>query len=168
MSIVAPKGRKHLCGDSLFRLLRENFATLADDRVDEVEMPLNDALMSAFAMFSLQAPSLLAFDQQRAEGNVQTIYGIAHTPCDTRMRERLDPVVPESLRPAFTLVLRQLQRGKALEPMAFLAGHYLVALDGTGYCSSKTIHCTSCLPKEHRNGSITYYHQMLVLQRSFN
>ena len=49
MSIVAPKGRKHLCGDSLFRLLRENFATLADDRVDEVEIPLNDALISPFA-----------------------------------------------------------------------------------------------------------------------
>jgi hypothetical protein len=36
-----------------------------------------------------------------------------------------------------------------------------VALDGTEYCSSKTIHCASCLQKEHRNGSITYSHQML-------
>src|SRR5467141_5438187 len=77
------------------------------------------------------------------------------------MRERLDPVSPESLRPSFTLVFRQLQRGKALEPMAFLDGHYLLALDGTGYFSSQTIHCASCLHKVHRNGSITYYHQML-------
>jgi len=36
-----------------------------------------------------------------------------------------------------------------------------VALDGTGYFSSKTIHCASCLHKERRNGSITYSHQML-------
>ena len=36
-----------------------------------------------------------------------------------------------------------------------------MALDGTGYFSSKTIHCASCLQKEHRNGSITYSHQML-------
>jgi hypothetical protein len=36
-----------------------------------------------------------------------------------------------------------------------------VALDGTGYFSSKTIHCASCLHKVHRNGSRTYYHQML-------
>jgi len=43
----------------------------------------------------------------------------------------------------------------------FLDGHYLVALDGTGYFSSPTIHCASCLQKVHRNGSITYYHQML-------
>jgi len=77
------------------------------------------------------------------------------------MRERLDPVAPESLRPSFTLIFRHLQRGKALEPMVFLDGHYLVALDGTGYFSSPTIHCDSCLHKEHRNGSVTYYHQML-------
>src|SRR5215469_16862621 len=48
-----------------------------------------------------------------------------------------------------------------VEPMVFLNGHYLVALDGTAYFSSKTIHCASCLHKEHRNGSITYSHQML-------
>src|SRR5260370_14045070 len=112
-------------------------------------------------MFSLPSPSLLAFDKQRIEGNLETIYGIPRAPCDTRMRERLDPVSPESLRPSFTSVFRQLQRGKALEDMVFLDGHYLVALDGTGYFSSQTIHCASCLHKVHRNGSITYYHQML-------
>jgi len=161
MSTAAPKGRKHLCADSLFNLLHGSFANIADDGVDEVEIPLSDALMSAFAMFSLKAPSLLAFDKQRAEGNLKTIYGIPHAPCDTRMRERLDPVSPESLRSSFKIVFRQLQRGKALEPMVFLNGHYLVALDGTEYFSSKTIHCASCLQKEHRNGSITYSHQML-------
>jgi hypothetical protein len=161
MSVVAPKGRKHLCADALFRLLHAHFATIVDDGVDEVEIPLDDALMAAFAMFSLKATSLLAFDKQRAEGNLKTIYGIARAPCDTRMRERLDPVAPESLRPSFTLIFRHLQRGKALEPMVFLDGHYLVALDGTGYFSSPTIHCDSCLHKEHRNGSVTYYHQML-------
>src|SRR2546428_2894191 len=161
MSIVAPKERKYLCADALFRLVRSGLANIADYRYGDAESSLTDALMSAFAMFSLKAPSLLAFDKQRAEGNLKTIYGIERAPCDTRMRERLDPVSPESLRPSFKLVFRQLQRGKALEPMVFLDGHYLVALDGTGYFSSNTIHCDSCLRKEHRNGSITYYHQML-------
>jgi Transposase DDE domain len=45
--------------------------------------------------------------------------------------------------------------------MTFLDSHYLLALDGTEYFSSKTIHCASCLHKVHRNGSCTYYHQML-------
>jgi Transposase DDE domain len=161
MALVAPKGRKHLSADALFRLVRNGFAHIPDDRAEDTEIALPDALMAAFAMFSLKSPSLLAFDKERVEDNLQTIYGIARAPCDTYMREILDPVSPESLRPLFTGVFRQLQRGKALEEMRFLDGHYLLALDGTGYFSSKTIHCQSCLRKVHRNGSITYYHQML-------
>jgi hypothetical protein len=161
MSIVAPPVRKHLSADALFRLVRSGFAGLPDHRLDDTELSLTDALMSAFAMFSLKAPSLLAFDKERAEGNLHTIYGIERVPCDTYMREILDPVSPKLFRPVFKSVFRQLQRGKALEPMAFLDGHYLLALDGTGYFSSQTIHCASCLQKVHRNGAITYFHQML-------
>src|SRR5262245_50242684 len=161
MSIIAPSGRKHLSADALFRLVQSGFASLPDYRVGETEIALADALMSAFALFSLKAPSLLAFDKERAEGNLHTIYGIARVPCDTHLREILDPISPKWLRPVFTSVFRQLQRGKALEPMAFLDGHYLLALDGTGYFSSQTIHCASCLRKVHRHGAITYFHQML-------
>jgi len=56
MSVVAPKGRKHLCADALFRLLHEHFATIVDDDVDEGEIPLDDTLMSAFAMFPSKPP----------------------------------------------------------------------------------------------------------------
>ncbi len=82
--------------------------------------------MSAFAMFSLKAPSPLAFDKERAEGNLHTIYGIERVPCDTRMREILDPVSPQWLRPVFKSIFRQLQRGKALESMMFLDNYYLL------------------------------------------
>src|SRR4029450_10511377 len=95
------------------------------------------------------------------EGNLHTIYGIQRVPCDTYMRERLDPGSPKWLRPVFKSVFRQLQRGKALEPMTFLDDHYLLALDGTEYFSSQAIHCASCLHKVHRKGSIPYCHQML-------
>jgi hypothetical protein len=161
MALVAPKERKHLSADALFHLIRSGFATIPDPRCDDVDISLTDALMSAFAMFSLKAPSLLAFDKERAEGNLHTIYGIEGVPCDTYMREILDPVSPKWLRPVFTSVFRQLQRGKALEAMTFLDDHYLLALDGTEYFSSKTIHCAACLHRVHRNGSITYAHQML-------
>jgi hypothetical protein len=159
--IVAPKGRKHLSADALFGIVRSGFAAIPDYRLTDTDITLADALMSAFAMFSLKAPSLLAFDKERAEGNLATIYGIQRVPCDTRMREILDPVSPESLRPLCKSVFQQWPRGKALEAMMFLDGHYLLALDGTGYFSSKTIHCASCLHKVHRNGAITSYHQML-------
>jgi Transposase DDE domain len=159
--IVAPKGRKHLSADALFGIVRSGFADIPDYRLTDTDITLADALMSAFAMFSLKAPSLLAFDKERAEGNVATIYGMQRVPCDTRMREILDPVSPESFRPLFKSVLQQWPRGKALEAMMCLDGHYLLALDGTGYFSSKTIHCASWLHTVHRNGAITYYHQML-------
>ncbi len=160
MSIVAPKGRKHLSADARFHLVQNGFDTLSDHRLAETEMAFTDALMSAFAMFSLKAPSLLAFDKERAEGNLETVYGIERVPCDTHMRERLDPVCPASFRPVFKRVCTQLQRGKALESMTCLEGHYLLARDGTGYFSSTTIHCASCLHKVHRNGSVTYSHHM--------
>ena len=161
MSLVTPKGRKHLSADALFDLVRHDFAAIPDYCPNDTDISLTDALMSAFAMFSLKAPSLLAFDKERSAGNLQTIYGMKRVPCDTHMRERLDPVSPESLRPVLKSVFRQLQRGKALEPLVFLEDCYLLALDGTGYLASKTIHCASCLRKVHRNGSVTYYHQLL-------
>jgi hypothetical protein len=161
MSIVTPHVRKHLSADALFHVVRSGFADIPDPHCADVDISLTDTLMSAFAMFSLKAPSLLAFDKERAEGNLHTIYGIHRVPCDTYMRERLDPLSPKWLRPVFKNVFRQLQRGKALEELVFLDGHYLLALDGTGYFSSSTIHCASCLHTVHRHGAVTYAHQML-------
>jgi hypothetical protein len=157
----APKFRKHLSANALLSKLRSGFADLADHRSGDVDIALSDALMSAFALFSLKSPSLLAFDKERTEDNLQRLYGIKRVPCDTSMREILDPVEPESLRPMFKQVFHQLQRGKVLEAMVFVQGHYLLALDGTGYFSSTQIHCTSCLEQHHRNGTVTYSHQLL-------
>src|SRR5215510_15377853 len=161
MSIVAPKARKHLSADALFGLVRNGFAHIPDYRLSETDIALADALMAAFAMFSLKAPSLLAFDKERVEGHLHTIYGIARVPCDTHMRTILSPVSPKVVRPGFTNVLRQLQRGKALEPLVVLEGYYLLALDGTEYFASQTIPCAACLQKVHRNGAITYFQQMV-------
>ena len=76
MAIRAPTVRKHLSADALFGLLRTGFADIADHRPGTPDIALTDALMSAFAMFSLKSPSLLAFDQERTEGNLQRVYGI--------------------------------------------------------------------------------------------
>jgi hypothetical protein len=155
MGMVVPKVRKYLCADALLRSVQDIFYQIPDHRQGDAEITLGDALMSAFAMFSLKSPSLLAFDKVRGEDNLQSIYGIGRVPCDTSMRKILDPVDPEHLRPVFKTVFRHLQRGKALEDMVFVEGHYLLALDGTGYFSSQEIHCDSCLEKHHRNGTVT-------------
>ena len=161
MPIPVPKTRRNLSADGLHRTLRDSFEQIPDHR-PQPDIPLRDALLSGFALFSLKDPSLLAFDARRREGNLHRLYGIGRVPSDTRMREILDPVNPEELRPVFNNVFRSLQRGKALEPFVFHENCYLLAFDGTGYFSSSKVHCDSCLEKVHREtGAVTYAHQML-------
>ncbi len=158
-----PPVRKHLSADALLELLRRSCEQIPDHRGRECPISLTDALMSAFAMFALKDPSLLAFEERRNDENMRNLFGIAHVPSDTHMREILDPVEPRQLRPLFNDVFRQLQRGKALESFVFYKDCYLLSVDGTGYFSSASIHCDSCLEKvNEQTGKVTYQHQMLA------
>jgi hypothetical protein len=98
-----PAARKHLSADALFQNIRESFRDIRDPRTGRSEISLPDALMSGLAVFALKDPSLLAFDQRRQqdEENLRMIFHMEHVPCDTRLREILDPVDPEQVRPAF-------------------------------------------------------------------
>ena len=89
--------------------------------------------MSAFAMFSLKDPSLLAFDHRRhnPKDNFRTIYGINRVPCDSQMRDILDPLDPANLGP-FARSPWPATR-PVLERFVYLDGHYLLSLDGTTY-----------------------------------
>lgn len=158
------KLRRHLNADALLSTMRTGFNKMTDHRKGKVDIQLSDALMSGFAVFSLKDPSLLSFDERRQRGphNLMTIYGIGRIPCDTSMREILDDVDPNDLRPLFKDAFRQLQRGKALEKMVFMEGCYLLNLDGTGYFSSDKRHSPACLQKVNsKTGKVTYYLQML-------
>jgi hypothetical protein len=152
--------RKHLNADALFATMRTGFGKIPDHRPGEVTISLADALMSGFAMFSLKDPSLLAFDERRhAPQNLLTIYGMGNIPCDSTMREILDGVDPNNLRPLFKDAFRALQRGKALEKMLFMDVGYLLNLDGTGYFSSRTLHSDACLQRVSKTGQVTYHLQ---------
>jgi hypothetical protein len=155
LSIVTPHVRKHLSADALFHVVRSGFADIPDPRCADVDIALTDTRMSAFAMFSLTAPSLLAFDQERAEGHGHTIDGIARVPCDPYLRARLAPRSPKWLRPVCKSVCRQRQRGQALDERRFREGHDLLALAGTGYFSSPTMHGASGVHTVHRHGAVT-------------
>lgn len=74
--------RKYLSADALFTLIRKGFERIPDYRPPDVDISISlpDALMSAFAMFSLKDPSLLAFDQRRNDENLQSVYGIENIP----------------------------------------------------------------------------------------
>ena len=151
--------RKHLSADPLLKSLHEDLSKVSDWRDGDVDISMADALMSGFAVFSLKEPSLLAFDTRRkTDGNLESIYHVENIPCDSQMRTILDEVDPEEIQPAYNNIFRELQRGKALEPMVFFEGCYLLSLDGTGYFSSKKISSDNCLEKVNKKtGEITYY-----------
>jgi len=124
-----------------------------------------DCLMSGIALFGMKCSSLLQFEDRRNEEaikhNLETLYQIETVPCDTYLRERLDEVNPRELRGAFKGLFSIIQRNKKLEEYTYLDEGYIYSLDGTGYFSSRTIHCNNCCVKNHSNGAITYYHQSL-------
>ena len=159
------KTRKYLSASGLFKLMYAGMEKIKDVRADNQTISLADALMSAFAIFSLKDASLLAFDARRTgQGakNLKRLYGIKTIPCDTQMRTINDEVDPQELRPLYKSIFRQLQRGKVMEPMVFMEGCYLLTLDGTGYFSSNEVHCACCLEKKSsQTGEIRYAHQML-------
>lgn len=157
--------RQEVSIPGLLSVARRAFAAIPEHK-KRCQIPLVDHLMSGLAVFGLKYPSLLQFDQDsRAEEitrhNLRQLYGIERAPCDTSLRERLDEVDPEHLRAAYKRLFRCLQRGKGLEGFEVLDGHYLLSIDGTGYFSSQKVHCPQCCEKHHRNGQITYYHQLL-------
>ena len=95
--------------------------------------------------------------------NLRSLYGIDAVPSDTSVRETLDLVKPESLRPAFKELFKPLQRGKILQQYQYLDGKVLISIDGTQYFTSKTVHCDCCMTKvSKKSGDTTYYHQMLA------
>jgi hypothetical protein len=128
-----------LTAGGLLKLLRSGFEKIEEHRVAElVKVSLSDTLMSAFAMFSLKDPSLLAFEQRReTDGNLKRVYDLEQVPCDTQMRTTLDEVEPSAVKPLFKDVFGELQQDKVLDKYVFLEGCYLLSLDGTGYFSSR-------------------------------
>jgi hypothetical protein len=154
--------RKDLNADAMLKLAMKEFRNIKDHRADNAKIPLSDAMMSALAMFHLKDQSLLSFDQRRQEEpeNLHSIYGIGQIPCDSQMRTILDEIDLQVMRPAYRAIFNKLQRGKNLEHMTYLDGHYLVSADGSGYYSSSKVSSPYCLRKTTRNGETKYYQQM--------
>src|SRR5437660_251330 len=98
--------RQHLHFDALVQLARQSFERIADRRRSPA-FSLSDALMSGLAVFSLKDPSLLAFCRRTVDHNLGSVFGLKAIPSDTQMREILDEVDPERLRPLFKDIFRE-------------------------------------------------------------
>ena len=150
--------------ENLLKLIRGEMGKIPEHRVGPLDYSLPVALMSALAVFSLKYPSLLQFDKnkdkRRIKYNLRTLYGIPRAPCDTTLREILDDVSPEYLRPAFAKIIQTCQTEGVLDEYQFLGAH-LLSVDATGHFGSGTVSCPHCGEKHHRNGKTEYYHQLL-------
>lgn len=89
------------------------------------------------------------------------MFNVSSIPKSTQLRDVIDIIPSQSFYPIFSDFFRALQSDKQLEKFQFLNGMYLIPIDGTQYFSSGAISCPSCLIKNHKNGDITYSHQVL-------
>ncbi len=158
--------------EEMISRLSGHFGKIPEHRAPQASICLKDAIMSAYAMFSLKFPSLLEFEEERREegatgSNLKTVFQIEQVPSDTQMRTIVDEVDPKLLRNIFPDILSWIQEKKFLKPYSFFnhkgLEHYLISVDGTGFFSSNEINCPACLTKKsNKNDKITYHHQMLT------
>ncbi len=160
--------RKHLWIGDLLTSVRSKFDKIKDISAKrERDYGLSDCLMSGVAVFGMKYSSLLKFDRDSrtnevVRSNLKSLYKLDKTPCDTRIRERLDVIDPDSIQSGLNIIITQLQRGKVLESYTYIDDRYLVPMDGTGFFSSSKVHCNNCCIKQHKDGKVTYYHQALT------
>jgi len=111
----------------LIQTVRSDFEQIPDHRALNAKISMVDALMSAFAMFSLKDSSLLEFDGRRKKDkNLRSIYGLKDIPSDTQLRTILDPVEPDYIRSIFKSIFDLLQKSRMLDKFVFMYSYYLV------------------------------------------
>jgi hypothetical protein len=151
---------------TLIERLRDCCATFPDNRHGaNVTYPVADIGLAAFSVFFMQSPSFLAHQQRLHEGhgrsNCESLFGLSKIPSDNHIRAMLDPAQPTQLYPVFDAVFTELQRSGGLDRFRRPGGHLLIALDGTEYFCSYTIHCENCSKRLRSNGKTEYFHTML-------
>ena len=118
--------------------------------------------MGAFGIFFLQCESFLEYQRQlnsrKGRDNTQTLFGVVKIPTDAQIRNILDLINPSVLFEVFIKVYQLLKSNGILTQFEVLGGQLLVPLDGTEYFSSKCIHCEQCSHRNHKNGTVTYFH----------
>jgi len=157
---------KHLSQQSLSYGISQIVGNFSEFRQEgKITYTLHDVTMSGLAMMYFQDPSLLKFQEHLREAehrdNLETLFNVATIPKDGQMRNVLDEVVSEEFRPIFKELHHRLQRGKHLEQYQLFDKSYLIPIDGTQNFSSDKCHCAYCLEKTHKDGSVTYSHQIL-------
>lgn len=127
---------------------------------------MEDIVSGAFSVFLTQSPSFLSFQramrEQTGRDNGQSLFSIQSLPADDQIRNVLDTVSPQHIFPVFQTCFDRLVQNSDISFFKSELG-YLLALDGTQYFSSDTIHCKNCLTKtDKKTKTVTYYHTAIT------
>jgi len=159
--------------EAMIDTVSTTFGAIPDPRrPDRVDSSLHDTLLSGFAMMVFQHPSLLEFQrkmqQRRGRCNLATIFGVWQVPSDTQMRDILDGVPVELLRPLLPTFFEKWRRaGWAKEFQSHLGSgphqgdYYTLALDASDYFHSTTVECPSCLQRHDAEGPVHFRHTVV-------
>ncbi len=127
---------------------------------------IEDAALGACAVFYTQSPSFLAhqtlMEQAKGKSNAHTLFGMRKIPTDNHIRGLLDPVAPSYVFPFFERVFNELDAVGQIDALRMDNGQLLIALDGTQYHHSESIHCQQCMVTEHQSGHISYAHTVVT------
>ena len=156
-----------LPASQLIEFLDRELKELPDNRTGEnKKYTVKNAVLAAFSVFFTQSPSFLQYQRlmkpKKGKDNAQSLFKLLEIPCDNQIRNLLDPIRASKVFGAFKSTYKWLKNNGAIEQFKYLDNQILIALDGTEYYSSKKINCPHCNCRNHRNGSVTYYHQAVT------
>lgn len=149
---------------TLIKRIRGVFSALPDGRgqSNNQRYAMEDAALSAFAVFFSQSPSFLdsqvRMQKQQGKNNASSLFGVHKIPCDNQIRNLLDPVPPETLFPLMADIGDALYHQGYLDAYRSINGTFLVALDGTDFFSSEKITCPNCSHAKLKNGKTLNRH----------
>lgn len=154
--------------DGLQDILHRRIQQLPDHRKDgpNTRYSIQDAALGAFGIFFTQSPSFLDYQrrlqQTKGHHNARTLFGVERIPCDNQVRNLLDPLMPSALEGVFVEVFEGLVHQGTFANFRGLHDQLLLAMDGTQYYSSATIHCQNCLTRHTSAGQTLYYHTAIT------
>ena len=149
---------------TLLGKVRAVFARFPDGRKksNNWRYEIEDAALSALAVFFCQCPSLLdsqvRMQMQQGKNNASSMFGVHEIPSDNQIRNILDGVPPETLYPLITEIGDELFHRGYLDQFRSIGGTFLIALDGTDFFSSQNVSCDCCSKAKLANGKTQYRH----------
>ena len=156
--------------DDMVASLRRAMKKFPDLRTGEnIQYEIMDAASGAFSMFFTQCPSFLSHQelmhQKYGLSNARTLFVMQDIPSDNQIRNLLDSANPSLLSEVFTDCFIALGQSGVIDTYRVKLGKnkkdLLIALDGTEFFSSDTIHCKSCSTKV-KDGKSLYSHSMVT------